>query len=130
MSVTQKDFRTAILDGTAATPEGLRNAKGGPAGRRFDVYRNNVAVSLTEALETGFPVIRKLLGEENFKGLTGIYLRQSPPESPMMATMDASCTMRATTSVAKSTPRTAGMMRFSGLTGGSVIFTIAWQIGL
>ena len=90
MSVTQTDFRNAILDGNAATPEGLRDAKGGPAGRRFDVYRNNVAVSLTEALETGFPVLRKLLGEENFKGVTGIYLRQSPPDSPMMMYYGAS----------------------------------------
>lgn len=84
MTVTQTEFRTALLDGAQPTPEGLRNADGGAAGRRFDVYRNNVAVSLTEALETGFPVIRKLLGEENFKGITSIYLRQSPPDSPMM----------------------------------------------
>ena len=90
MSVTQTEFRTALLDGGAVTPDGLRDADGGPAGRRFDVYRNNVAVSLTEALETGFPVIRKLLGEENFKGLAGIYLRQSPPESPMMMYYGAS----------------------------------------
>ena len=90
MSVSQTEFRTALLDGSAATPEGLRDPHDGPAGRRFNVYRNNVAVSLTEALESGFPVTHKLLGDENFKGISGIYLRQSPPDSPMMMYYGAS----------------------------------------
>lgn len=90
MSVSQTEFRAALLDNARATPEGLRDAAGGPAGRRFDVYRNNVAVSLTEALEAGFPVVQKLLGEENFKAVTGVYLRQSPPETPVMMYYGAS----------------------------------------
>lgn len=81
---SQAEFRAALLDGARAVPEGLNDANGHPAGRRFDVYRNNVAVSLTEALESGFPVIAKLLGEENFKAVSGVYLRQSPPENPLM----------------------------------------------
>lgn len=84
MSVTQTEFRTALLDSALPAPKGLRGALDDPAGRRFNVYRNNVAVSLTEALETGFPVIAKLLGEENFKAIAGVYLRQSPPETPLM----------------------------------------------
>lgn len=84
MTVTQKDFRTAILDAAIEVPDGLVDAAGNPAGRRFSVYRNNVAVSLTEALETGFPVIAKLLGEANFKPIAGLYLRQSPPDVPVM----------------------------------------------
>lgn len=84
MSVTQTEFRLAMLDAAKDVPAGLLDAEGQPAGRRFSVYRNNVAVSLTEALETGFPVIAKLLGEENFKGIAGLFLRQSPPEAPVM----------------------------------------------
>lgn len=84
MSVTQTEFRAAMLDADQAVPAGLLDGLDQPAGRRFSVYRNNVAVSLTEALETGFPVIAKLLGEANFKPIAGLFLRQSPPSAPVM----------------------------------------------
>lgn len=81
---TQSDFRTALLDAEAPQPTGLVDGKGRPAGRRYNVYRNNVAVSLAEALETGFPAVAKLLGAENFRNLAGLYLRESPPDSARM----------------------------------------------
>ncbi len=84
MIVDQTRFRQAILDPEASRPVGLSDGKGQAAGRRFDVYRNNVAVSLSEALEAAFPVIRKLVGSENFKILAGSFLRQHPPSSPLM----------------------------------------------
>ena len=84
MSVTQDQFTRAMLDPAAAVPPGLANPDGRPAARRFDVYRNNVAISLTEALEQAFPVIRKLVGDANFRVLAGIYLRKHPPASALM----------------------------------------------
>jgi len=84
MSVTQTAFRTAILDANQPVPGGLVDQDGTPAGKRFDVYRNNVAVSLTEAMQAAFPVIYKLVGDEFFHAMAGIYLRLHPPTSPMM----------------------------------------------
>ena len=40
----QTAFTTALLDHAIPAPAGLTNPFGGPAGKRFDVYRNNVAV--------------------------------------------------------------------------------------
>ncbi|MCB4455096.1 HvfC/BufC N-terminal domain-containing protein [Leisingera sp. McT4-56] len=84
MSVTQAEFTRAMLDAGQQVPEGLVDHQAQPAGRRFSVYRNNVAVSLTEAMHSAFPVIAKLLGKQNMDGLAGIYLRRHPPSSPLM----------------------------------------------
>ena len=84
MSVGQGRFTAAVLDPSLTAPDGLVNPDGHPASKRFDVYRNNVVVSLTEALATAFPVIAKLVGEAFFKSLAGVYLRQHPPSSPLM----------------------------------------------
>lgn len=84
MTVSQGDFAAALLDPGHAVPKGLIGPGGTPAGRRFAVYRNNVAVSLTEALRTAFPVVKKLVGDEFFNAMAGIYLRAHPPSSPLM----------------------------------------------
>ncbi|MDF1853999.1 DNA-binding domain-containing protein [Pseudooceanicola sp.] len=83
---TQTDFRMALLDPDRPAPPNLQDGRGGAAGRRFAVYRNNVAVSLGEALETGFPTVAKLLGEQNFRGIAALFLRATPPQSPLMMT--------------------------------------------
>ena len=84
MRVTQPEFREALLDGARAVPAGLTDAQGRPAGRRFDVYRNNVALSLTEALKVSFPAVAALLGADRFRAVAGVFLRRHPPETPMM----------------------------------------------
>lgn len=84
MTVTQSDFTASMLDPNAAVPQGLQNPDGAAASKRFDVYRNNVAVSLSDALETAFPVVRKLVGDQFFRAMAGVYLRKHPPKSPLM----------------------------------------------
>lgn len=90
MSVSQSDFRAALLDPARAAPAGLTDPQGRPAGSRFDVYRNNVAVSLAQALEQAFPAVRKLVGDEFFKAMAGVYLRRHQPETPLLMLYGAS----------------------------------------
>ena len=80
----QAGFTEALLDPARPAPAGLTDPQGRPAGKRFDVYRNNVAASLTEGLETAFPVLRALLGDAFFRGMASVYLRRHPPASPLM----------------------------------------------
>ncbi len=84
MSVSQHDFATALLDPARPVPEGLGDGASGPAGCRFDVYRNNVAASLIAAMRVAFPVISGLLGRRDMAGISGLFLRAHPPDTPLM----------------------------------------------
>lgn len=84
MTATQAEFTRALFDPNCAAPAGLINPDGTVASKRFDVYRNNVVISLVKALEAGFPILLKLLGPEQFRALALAYLRAYPPATPMM----------------------------------------------
>lgn len=84
MTHLQSAFTASLLNPQAAVPQGLQNPGGAQASKRFDVYRNNVAVGLSDALETAFPVLRKLVGDAFFRAMAGVYLRKHPPTSPLM----------------------------------------------
>lgn len=84
MHPDQSQFRAALLDPSQPTPSGLTDGQGNPSGKRFAVYRNNVTVALCDALRTNFPVLQKLLGDENFDHLALIFARAHPPSSPLM----------------------------------------------
>jgi Putative DNA-binding domain len=80
----QAEFAAALLDPAAAMPDGLVDAFGRVDAKRFSVYRNNVAASLTRVLEAAFPVVRKLVGDDFFAAMAGEFLRARPPKTRIM----------------------------------------------
>ena len=82
-SVRSETFADALLDPDQLIPNGVgRGNEAAP--KRFSVYRNNVVVSLMEALSEIFPSVRALIGETNFDKVTRAYIASSPPRSPMI----------------------------------------------
>ncbi|MBL8587921.1 MAG: putative DNA-binding domain-containing protein, partial [Methylobacteriaceae bacterium] len=78
-------FAAALLSPGAPAPPGLTTWNGSDPARRFAVYRNNVVVSLIEALSGAFPVTRELVGEEFFRAMAREFALGHPPRSPVMA---------------------------------------------
>ncbi|MCD7059035.1 HvfC/BufC N-terminal domain-containing protein [Pelagibacterium xiamenense] len=83
-AVSQDAFAAALADPARALPAGVTSARGAPDPLRFAVYRNNVHVSLVEALAKGFPVTRRLVGDEFFKAMARVYVGKTKPASPVM----------------------------------------------
>lgn len=84
MSV-QSALAAALLDPDAPCPVGLTAWNGSDPARRFAVYRNNVVVSLIDALAATFPVTLELVGEEFFRAMAGVFVRAVPPTSALLA---------------------------------------------
>ena len=81
----QQDFYQALGSPEGVLPTGLHTWNGSDPGRRFAVYRNNVLASLIDALADSFPVVQALVGEPFFRAMAQIYVRECPPESPILA---------------------------------------------
>jgi hypothetical protein len=77
-------FAAALVDPTRPTPPGVIGPSGKSATRRYNVYRNNVTVSLVEALAAVYPAIRKLTGDDFFRAMARDYVRSQPPTSKLL----------------------------------------------
>ncbi|MCA0434406.1 MAG: DNA-binding domain-containing protein [Proteobacteria bacterium] len=73
-------FSQALLRPDLPVPEGAS----AHLPKRFAVYRNNVTLSLVEALEANFPALRRLLGGEAFLALALDHVRRCPPVSKLL----------------------------------------------
>ena len=80
----QAAFAEALRDPGAALPRGVISHNSEEPKKRFAVYRNNVMVSLIDALEARFPASCKIVGDEFFKAAAKVFASEQPPRSPMM----------------------------------------------
>lgn len=77
----QQQFANALTlhDCHGITPNIVK--RGVSAERRMRIYRNNVRENFAAALATGFPVLRKLVGEQYFRQMAIEYQRECPSKS-------------------------------------------------
>ncbi len=81
----QQHFANALLDPGLPCPPGLTAWNGSDPERRFAVYRNNVIVSLVDALADTFAVTQELVGEDFFRAMARVYAYANPPKSRILA---------------------------------------------
>jgi hypothetical protein len=77
-------FAGALLDPDLATPAAVAGPKSKAAGKRYNVYRNNVTVSLINALAAVFPATQRITGGDFFRAMARFYVRATPPTSPLL----------------------------------------------
>lgn len=75
----QDAFIVSLKNPDLPRPRGIGGNKD-----RFNVYRNNVAVSLRDALGETFPVVKQLVGEEFFAGMAQAFVRENLPKTPVL----------------------------------------------
>jgi hypothetical protein len=86
MQQLQNAFAAALLDPELAPPRSVISHTAQAPVKRFAVYRNNVMVSLIDALEARFPAAKRIVGEEFFRASALVFARANPPRSPLMMT--------------------------------------------
>jgi len=81
---TIASFAGALVDPSRPAPAATQRRDGRSVERRFAVYRNNVAVALIGALEARYPIVRRLTGDDFFRGMAGAYVAGEKPRSPAL----------------------------------------------
>ncbi len=81
---TQRAFAASLRNPGLPVPGTLSRTNGEASQRRFDVYRNNVAVGLMDAIADTYPVVRALVGDEFWAGLARNFTRLFLPSSPVL----------------------------------------------
>ena len=77
-------FVPALLDPDCPTPASVAGPKGKTAVKRYNVYRNNVIVSLIDALAAVFPATMRITGDDFFRAMARFHVSSTPPTSPLL----------------------------------------------
>ena len=77
-------FAAALLDPDRETPALVAGPAGKAAAKRYNVYRNNVTVSLIDALAAVYPAVQRITGVDFFRAMARFHIRATPPTSPLL----------------------------------------------
>jgi hypothetical protein len=77
-------FAGSLLDPGRATPCVVAGASRKMADKRYNVYRNNVTVSLIDALAAIYPAVQRITGVLFFRAMARSHIRTTPPTSPLL----------------------------------------------
>ncbi len=77
-------FAPALLDPERAPPAFVSGPNGKTAGKRYNIYRNNVTVSLINALVAVFPATMRITGVDFFRAMARFHARATPPTLPLL----------------------------------------------
>jgi hypothetical protein len=77
-------FAASLLDPGRSTPSVVAGPAGKAAAKRYNVYRNNVTVSLIDALAATYPAVQRITGVEFFRAMARSHVRATPPTSPLL----------------------------------------------
>jgi hypothetical protein len=86
---SQEAFANALTWRNEGVPQDITAHNASTPTKRFNVYRNNVFVSLSEAIRSKFPVVERLLGTEFAGAMARVYVEKNLPTSPVMLTYGA-----------------------------------------
>jgi len=78
-------FASALINPERATPAVVSGPKGKAAAKRYNVYRNNVTVSLIDALAAVYPAVQRITGVDFFRAMARSHIRARPPCSPLLS---------------------------------------------
>lgn len=81
----QKDTSLALNDPAQQSPSDVAGRDANGSSRRFDIYRNNRAGSLIDALRGTYPVLYQLLGDAFFRAAARQFIDETPPISPVLS---------------------------------------------
>jgi hypothetical protein len=89
------EFSRGLTDPDVQTPpdvtgpavrdaQGERESARKGAVKRYNVYRNNVTVSLIDALAATYPAVQRITGIDFFRAMARFHIRATPPVSPLL----------------------------------------------
>lgn len=77
-------FCAGLLNPNRALPTDVVAHPGQNPQTRYNVYRNNVTVSLIDALAAIYPAVQRITGVEFFRAMARFHVRACPPSSPLL----------------------------------------------